>query len=269
MSKASNKGVDYGKFDPYFIEQVKGVIAEADRHKYSVSRVYGAYNKAHGKNDKPQTCSSCLRNRVRELRKWYEGYTKFEAEQKKTLKAGIGNTDTGVDLGTAEGDTHVETFIIIDGEAFTVVDEETNEPTTVIFTPSEEGAAFGKATDVKGKPAPPYVYEQNGKAYLVSGDEGNYTEVTGEPIAEVKDVEPQYSDPVAPGFVAPALGVIRIPLTEGLPIDFTPNKDNAEKGKVKYADGTAVKAGTYATATGDEIAVQPGGKATLKNNDLL
>lgn len=197
MSKANNKGVDYGKFDPYFIEQVKGVIAEADRHKYSVSRVYGAYNKAHGKNDKPQTCSSCLRNRVRELRKWYEGYTKFEAEQKKG-EAGIGITDMGVDLGTAEGDTHVE------------------------------------------------------------------AEVTGEPI-----VEPQYSDPVAPGFVAPALGVIRIPLTEGLPIDFTPNKDNAEKGKVKYADGTAVKAGTYATATGDEIAVQPGGKATLKNNDLL
>lgn len=196
MSKASNKGVDYGKFDPYFIEQVKGVIAEADRHKYSVSRVYGAYNKAHGKNDKPQTCSSCLRNRVRELRKWYEGYTKFEAEQKK----GETIVEAFVDLGTDEGDTHVE------------------------------------------------------------------AEVTGEPI---KDVEPQYSDPVAPGFVAPALGVIRIPLTEGLPIDFTPNKDNAEKGKVKYADGTAVKAGTYATATGDEIAVQPGGKATLKNNDLL
>lgn len=180
MSKANNKGVDYGKFDPCFIEQVKGVITEADRHKYSVSRVYGAYNKAYGKNDKPQTCSSCLRNRVRELRKWYEGYVNFEAEQKKG--------ETIVDLGTSEGDTYIE---------------------------------------------------------------------------------PQYSDPEAPGFVAPALGVIRIPLVEGLPIDFTPNKDNAEKGKVKYADGTSVKAGTYVTATGGEIAVQPGGKATLKNNDLL
>lgn len=79
---------------------------------------------------------------------------------------------------------YVETFIIIDGERRTVLDDD-NQLTTVIFTPAEDGAHFGKATDVDGKPAPAFVYEQNGKAYLVTGEEGDYTEVTGEPIAEV------------------------------------------------------------------------------------
>lgn len=165
-----NKNIDYTKFDPYFVEQVRKVIAEGDRHKYSVSRVYGAYNRAYGKNDKPQSCSSCLRNRVRELRKWYKGY---EA-------AGGGSAEV-----TAENDS------------------------------------------------------------------------------------PQYTDPAEPGFVPPEIGVIRIPMRDSMPFDFTPSKDSDEKGKVRYADGAAVKAGTYQTATGDEIAVQPGGKATLKTNELL
>lgn len=197
MSKANNKGVDYGKFDPYFIEQVKGVIAEADRHKYSVSRVYGAYNKAHGKNDKPQTCSSCLRNRVRELRKWYEGYTKFEAEQKK----GEPIVEAGVDLGTAEGDTHVE------------------------------------------------------------------AEVTGEPIKDVST--PELPD----GYVAPGVRAFNV---EGDAVihfdtgDAEGRVSNGTKGVAYYEDGTKVKAGTYKTVIGDEIAVQPGGKATYKEvEDLL
>jgi hypothetical protein len=52
------------------IEDVKKVIVEADEHLYSMSRIYKAYNTAFGKNERPQGCGSCLRNRVRELRTW-------------------------------------------------------------------------------------------------------------------------------------------------------------------------------------------------------
>lgn len=83
MSKTSTKGRDYGKVTPALVKRVREVIAEGDRHRYSVSAVYRAYNEAFGKNDIPQTCSSCLRNRVRELRRWLEGYNAHETEKRK------------------------------------------------------------------------------------------------------------------------------------------------------------------------------------------
>ncbi len=72
----TKKGVDYGKVTPALVKQVKEVIADADKHTYSVSRVYAAHNAAFGLSERPQTCSSCLRNRVRNLREWLAGYEK-------------------------------------------------------------------------------------------------------------------------------------------------------------------------------------------------
>lgn len=50
-------------------------------------------------------------------------------------------------------------------------------------------------------------------------------------------------------------------------IVFTPTNEAKTKGKVLYADGTAVKPGSYETATGDTVVVQPGGKANFKKNE--
>lgn len=41
-----------------------------------------------------------------------------------------------------------------------------------------------------------------------------------------------------------------------------------DTGTVTQADGKALNAGTYSTKDGDTLAVQPGGKATLKSNLL-
>lgn len=41
-----------------------------------------------------------------------------------------------------------------------------------------------------------------------------------------------------------------------------------DTGTVTQADGKALNAGTYTTKEGDTLAVQPGGKATLKSNLL-
>lgn len=159
MTKAKTKGPDYGNVTPALIGQVREVIADGARHHYSVSKVYGAYNAVFGKKDTPQTCSSCLRNRVRELCKWLEGYEKHS-----------------------------------------------------------ENAA------------------------------------------------PQYDDPAAPGFIEPANGIVRYPMAEGIPFDFLPDEGTAVKGSVIRADGSKVRPGTYITAEGLKIVVQPGGRANIKED---
>lgn len=72
---------DYSKASSGLVERVTGVIEESRHHRYSVSRVYAAYNEVFSKQEKPQTCSSCLRNRVCELGKWLEGYNEYLAAQ--------------------------------------------------------------------------------------------------------------------------------------------------------------------------------------------
>lgn len=161
---------DYSKVSPRLVERVNGVIEESKQHRYSVSRVYAAYNEVFGKQERPQTCSSCLRNRVRELVRWQEGYIEYLA-----------------------------------------------------------------AKEVP--PVPPVSTE----------------EVSAE-------VHPDLNNPQ---FAEPAQGVIRVPMAEGLPIDFIPTDDDGHKGTVKYADGTAVKPGSYKTSRGAWVTVQVGGKARM------
>ena len=163
------KGVDYSKVTPALVKQVKDVIADADKHTYSVSKVYAAHNAAFGLREQPQTCSSCLRNRARDLRDWLKGYDDY--------------------AGKSE-------------EAKRLADE-------------------------------------------AAKDQNN----------------PQYA--------APAPGVIRIPLTDGAPMDFTPvSEDDQTKGTVSWPDGTKVAPGKYTTARGETIVVQVGSKGRIEVEDL-
>lgn len=185
------KGVDYSKVTPALVKRVKDVIADADKHTYSVSKVYAAHNAAFGLREQPQTCSSCLRNRARDLRDWLKGYDEYaNANAPKPITPPAGNE------GTDEG---------------------------------------GKAQD------------------------GGQTGQSGE-----AKTDPQYDNPEASGYVAQAEGTVRYPMAEGIPFDFLPNKGTLVKGTVTRADGSKIKPGTYVTAEGLEIAVQPGGKANIK-----
>lgn len=52
--------------------QVKQLIHEIDTtHRYSMSRIYGLYNEVFGKEEKPQSCASCLIRKTNELKKWF------------------------------------------------------------------------------------------------------------------------------------------------------------------------------------------------------
>lgn len=186
----TKKGVDYSKVTPALVKQVKDVIADADKHTYSVSKVYAAHNAAFGLREQPQTCSSCLRNRARDLRDWlkgYDEYAKANAPKPETPPAGEGK---------------------------------------------DEG---GKAQDG----------DQTGQ----SGDAD--------------------TDPNNPQYDAPALGVVRIPMKEGAPIDLTPaSEDDQTKGTVSWPDGTKVAPGKYTTARGETIVVQVGSKGRIEVEDL-
>ena len=53
------------------LADVEQLLADVDRtHRYSMSRIYGLYNQAFGRAEKPQSCASCLIRKVRELRAW-------------------------------------------------------------------------------------------------------------------------------------------------------------------------------------------------------
>lgn len=50
-------------------------------HRYSTSRIYGIWNEVFGANEKPQTCSSCLIRKVKELKNWMENEKKEQETQ--------------------------------------------------------------------------------------------------------------------------------------------------------------------------------------------
>lgn len=99
MSKKQTADV-YANVTPQLVNQVEAVLADAKKHTYSVSRVYGAYNTALGKNDKPETCASCLRVRVEALAKWFKGMPKTataKTDEPQTYESTV--KLLGLDLG--------------------------------------------------------------------------------------------------------------------------------------------------------------------------
>lgn len=202
----SKKG---GEVTPKLLAAVAAVLASAEKHTYSVSKVYAAYNEATGKNETPQTCPSCLTSRVAVLKKWYKengGKEEKPVSLTEMLKA------AGVDTED----------------------------------PAKEYEALDKTL--------------NGKVKFNKEEIKLITDRSAELLEGLK----QYNDPSAPHFQAPAKGVTRYPVAEGLPFDFTPGKEDANKGTIALADGAKVKAGTHTTADGTTLVVQANGQARIE-----
>lgn len=128
----TKKGVDYSKVTPALVKQVNDVIADADKHTYSVSNVYAAHNAVFGLREQPQTCSSCLRNRARDLRDWLKGYDEY-ANAPKPETPPAGNEGTGEDSKARDGQS---------GDADTDPNNPQNEAPApgVVRIPMKEGA---------------------------------------------------------------------------------------------------------------------------------
>lgn len=94
MSKQNKKGLAYADATPAQIAAAKQIIDDAAKHRYYVSRIYGMYNAVTGKNEAPQTCSSCLRARSKEIKKWYdEGQPTAKKEPKAEKVAKVAKVE--------------------------------------------------------------------------------------------------------------------------------------------------------------------------------
>jgi hypothetical protein len=89
-----NQGADYNKVTPLLVDQVKKVIADADIRKYHISEVYAVHNAVYGLRESPQSCHTCLRNRVCALRDWFKGYEEYR-QSVEVQPSGKGTTGEG------------------------------------------------------------------------------------------------------------------------------------------------------------------------------
>lgn len=69
-------------------EEVESLVDEVKKtHRYSMSRIYGLYNKVFDKNETPQSCASCLIRKVRELTAWLDSAKVVEEKEPKKRRA--------------------------------------------------------------------------------------------------------------------------------------------------------------------------------------
>jgi hypothetical protein len=81
------------------IEDVEALIEKTDStHRYSMSEIYGLYNRIFKTNEAPQSCASCLIRKANELRKW------VESEKSKELE-----TETGIPVSEETDSTISQT----------------------------------------------------------------------------------------------------------------------------------------------------------------
>lgn len=63
------------------INEVNDLIVTVEKtHRYSMSQIYGMYNRIFKVNENPQSCASCLIRKVEELKKWLSDANKKYAE---------------------------------------------------------------------------------------------------------------------------------------------------------------------------------------------
>lgn len=69
-------------------QEVEQLTEEVKRtHRYSMSRIYDLYNRVFDKNEKPQSCASCLIRKVRQLNQWLDSRKESVTETKVLPKA--------------------------------------------------------------------------------------------------------------------------------------------------------------------------------------
>lgn len=262
MSKKNKNAVDFKTVSPALVQEVENVLAEAAKHKYSASRVYSAHNQVMGKTETPEVCASCLKKRAEALRKWYGEYTMHQANESNDLLNAEGQALTNVPR---------ETFTDLDGiygyYAATIVgaptettDELEGEVAGIIaimekhadeLAESENDLLTSRLGDIKAQQILDTVTAPN---------VGNYgtDEVKGTTPVKILD-DQEVID-------AAKVDLLALKNKKGESFSGTFNSEDGVNGQLLDAEGVSFKPGTYSTETGDSYAVQPGGKATYKND---
>lgn len=266
MSKSRQaKPADNSHVTPRMVAAVDGVIADAKGNRYAVNKVYAAHNAIFKVNAQPETCSSCLRNRVRELKAWREQYTPADAPPDAEALFNQFLADTGVTTESSNADKRAALILFTEQHADIISDaqrayiDEALENLDIADV--KEAARLAELANGQGSTTAPAAPAE-GEGDTTGTDQQNADTQAGNAGTQ--------KDPNNEAYDEPAPGVVRHPMGEdAVPVDFTPSEEDGSKGTVAYADGSKVKAGTYTTAAGLTLAVQPGGKATIKDNEDL
>lgn len=86
--------------DSSLLKEVEALLDEVNKtHRYSMSRIYGLYNRVFEANETPQSCASCLIRKVRELNTWLDIEKKKPVEPIEPVQAAsdIENNETLAD----------------------------------------------------------------------------------------------------------------------------------------------------------------------------
>jgi len=111
--------LDYRDASAETIKRVREVLAEAKAHRYSVSLVYAISEQVFLKKETPQICASCLKNKVRDLTTWLEGY---DAEMGETTTGGDVKNNNGAQFAELADGTIVELNVDDKGVMAALVD---------------------------------------------------------------------------------------------------------------------------------------------------
>lgn len=86
------------------IKEAEALIADVDRtHRYSMSKIYGLYNRVFKTNETPQSCASCLIRKVNELRNWVQA-EKSKEPKPDTVIPSSGETDSIIKAKTSKSE---------------------------------------------------------------------------------------------------------------------------------------------------------------------
>lgn len=242
----TKKEPSFDHVTPQLLERVKAVLTDHRNHRYSTSQVYGVYNSVMQTSEAAQTCSTCLRDKARELERWLAKYE-----------------------GAAPTMANAAMNIMTADEAAAVLKSYADEAgITDTSSADDRLIVLRHFLEVHGNDLTPEHLEDLQRT--IAQGEGA---AAAEADARIKEVNlaPNYDDPTHPNHVAPEANVTRYPMTDGLPFDviaLTDEDTNALpfKGTVLRADGSKVKPGIYRSsiASPTEIAVQVGGKCTVR-----
>lgn len=243
-----SKKQDFSHVDDVLKARIAAVLNEAASHTYSVSRVFGVYNDLFKKTETPQSCSSCLRSRVELIRKWADTNV-----VKDPITPVIPFEPATPNYTDPENPGYVQ-------QAPGSVRYPMAEGLPIDFMPKDGDIYVGSAIYADGTAIAEGVYTTAGGQTLMVAEDGSAAFHVE--FDEVDEAEVQAG---ATKIAGVKIGVIRIPMAVGMPVDMTPaSPDNDKVGPVVYADGSKVKAGTYATAAGAQLVVRSTGVATLK-----
>lgn len=279
MSKTV-KQLSYGEAPAKLKNEVDYVLAQADQHNYYATLIYNAYNAVFGLTEVVQTCSSCLRSRVKKLRDWRSNSKKTTAATKlseeqveaKVLELLEG---AGVNADTQPHEALQAVRKLSAGNHHEQVLEELKKGETALQAKidadneeAQERAKRDAAVEGLGLTEDSSAEDITTAFNSLIAAEGTSAEAA-KYYEALRDVNIQH---LATSTVDKPhdLPNTSIELKDGSFLVFTPNegeefKDGA-RGLVLTGDGGNVKAGTYETKGGDFVKVQVGGKARFEVN---